>query len=307
MKKKLFILLTIVLVSCVVIPYIFIPSTITVSSAVVTIASPNGAGRYVLNQSGWSKWWNSTNNHFVYQSDTFLFSNKFFKSVNITILHGRDSIKSRLDLLPLQEDTTGIQWSYSFPSSQNPFKRIEQYQDAGTVKKNMDGILLQLKSFLDKPENIYNIAISRTSTKDTILISTKSISSVYPGTPAIYHQIEQLKTYIASQHARQTGNPIYNITQLDHHQFQLMTAIPVDKILPDNGSFAFKRMIPGSFMVTEVTGGEQTVSQALQNLLLYFADYHKTSMAINFQMLVTDRLKEPDTSKWVTRIYQPVY
>jgi hypothetical protein len=39
---------------------------------------------------------------------------------------------------------------------------------------------------------------------------------------------------------------------------------------------------------------------------LYFDDYDKTSMAITFQYLVTDRIKEADTAKWITEIYAPV-
>jgi hypothetical protein len=36
-------------------------------------------------------------------------------------------------------------------------------------------------------------------------------------------------------------------------------------------------------------------------------DYGKSVVAIPFQYLVTDRLAEKDSSKWVTKIYQPIY
>jgi hypothetical protein len=39
----------------------------------------------------------------------------------------------------------------------------------------------------------------------------------------------------------------------------------------------------------------------------YFKDYNRVAMAIPFEYLITDRLKVPDTSKWVTKIYCPVY
>jgi hypothetical protein len=29
-------------------------------------------------------------------------------------------------------------------------------------------------------------------------------------------------------------------------------------------------------------------------------------MAIPFQSLITDRVKEPDTAKWITKLYAPV-
>jgi len=55
-----------------------------------------------------------------------------------------------------------------------------------------------------------------------------------------------------------------------------------------------------------VRGGQGTVENALEQMQLYFDDYDKTSMAITFQYLVTDRIKESDTTKWITEIYAPV-
>jgi hypothetical protein len=38
----------------------------------------------------------------------------------------------------------------------------------------------------------------------------------------------------------------------------------------------------------------------------YKDDYQRVSPAIPFYSLITDRLKEPDSSKWITKIYFPV-
>jgi hypothetical protein len=56
----------------------------------------------------------------------------------------------------------------------------------------------------------------------------------------------------------------------------------------------------------EVKGGNATVEEALHQMKIFISDYQKTAMAIPFESLVTDRSKEPDTSKWITRIYTPV-
>jgi hypothetical protein len=66
-------------------------------------------------------------------------------------------------------------------------------------------------------------------------------------------------------------------------------------------------MVPGRFLKTEVTGGPYIIEHAHKMMQQYFEDYKRTSMAIPFEYLVTDRSKEPDTAKWVTRIYGPVY
>jgi hypothetical protein len=65
-------------------------------------------------------------------------------------------------------------------------------------------------------------------------------------------------------------------------------------------------MEPGNFMATEVKGGTYSVDEAIKQLQLYISDYGKVQMAKGFQVLETDRMQEPDTSKWLTKIYIPV-
>ena len=104
----------------------------------------------------------------------------------------------------------------------------------------------------------------------------------------------------------QTGYPMLNITPLDNGQFQFQVAVPVNKMLADKGTIFSRRMVPGNFMMLEAKGGPKTVDHAMQQLQQYAIDYQRTYMAIPFQVMVTDRLNEQDTTKWVTRIYYPV-
>ena len=68
-----------------------------------------------------------------------------------------------------------------------------------------------------------------------------------------------------------------------------------------------KNMVKGNFMISEVVGGDYSVNKASKSLQQYFTDFHLTSMAMSFTMLVTDRILQPDSSKWITKLYQPVY
>jgi len=56
----------------------------------------------------------------------------------------------------------------------------------------------------------------------------------------------------------------------------------------------------------DVIGGSYTVEDALKQMKIYMNDYQKRAMALPFQSLVTDRSKQPDTLKWITRIYTPI-
>ncbi len=297
--------------------YIFIPSKLTVSSIAIIEANENGALRNITDENKWHKWWNygGQNSISTSQQPTLLFTcnnnnyelaEKQYKSVKIKIENKGRSIESIMFLIPIKTDSTVVKWQFTIAASSNPFKRIFDYQAAKEMKGCMNNILDHLKSFLEKKENVYGVNLERTSFKDTLLISTKAASDTYPSTSFIYNLVESLKSYAINKGAIQTGAPIYNITERGN-QFNVMVALPVNKVLPDEGKFAFKKMIPGSFITTTVTGGEQSINNAMQQIHQYFDDYHLTRMAINFKMLITDRSAEPDTTKWITRVYQPVY
>jgi hypothetical protein len=217
------------------------------------------------------------------------------------------SINSIIHLLPLPGDSSVIEWKCSFASGSNPFKRIQRYLQAIDIKNNMAGMLSRFQTFADKPENVYGIAIHVSSTKDTLLVATKTVLPFYPVTADIYKLVNALKKYSTEQQAQQTGSPIYNITPLDSSAFQLMVALPVNKRMEDDGPF-FKRHIPlAKFLVIQVKGGEATVQHAFTQLQLYIQDHHRIAMAIPFLQLITDRMEEPDTTKWITKVYVPVF
>jgi hypothetical protein len=65
-------------------------------------------------------------------------------------------------------------------------------------------------------------------------------------------------------------------------------------------------MVLGDILVTEVRGGPHHIKKGLQQLEYYLNDYQRTSPAIPFESLITDRSIQPDTAQWVTRIYYPV-
>ncbi|HCL84759.1 MAG TPA: hypothetical protein DIC22_12330, partial [Chitinophagaceae bacterium] len=73
-----------------------------------------------------------------------------------------------------------------------------------------------------------------------------------------------------------------------------------------DGKVFYRRMVPGNFLCAEVKGGPFTVNEAVKQLDFFLQDHNKTQIAIPFQQLITNRLSEPDTSKWITRVYLPV-
>jgi hypothetical protein len=85
-----------------------------------------------------------------------------------------------------------------------------------------------------------------------------------------------------------------------------MVAIPVNKALKDEGKFILKRYVPWKEMMGEVTGGDSTISRGFSQFKIFLQEYQYMQMTTPFELLVTDRSREPDTTKWVTRFICPI-
>jgi hypothetical protein len=312
MKRLLigFLILLFVALACI---YIFIPADIKVSKIIVINNSSDAAYRFLTNSDNWKKWWPKNNaadttysNHFIYSNTSYKINGLQHNGFEIAISRGESNINSNLYVLPFNSDSAAIEWKCNIFSGNSPIAKVQKYFEAVAIKKNMNVILGSLHSFLQDKENIYGVRIDRTSTKDTFLLATKTVVTHYPTVADVYVLIDQLQQHINMQSAKQTNPAIMNITIVDSNNYQLMVAVPIDKKLPDAGNLFFKRMVPGYFLVTEVKGGNYAVDNTLNAVHLYIKENRKISMAIPFQSLITDRRREPDTSKWITRIYYPV-
>ena len=170
----------------------------------------------------------------------------------------------------------------------------------------MSDILSHLQIFLAKSENIYGIYIHEIISKDSTLIAARVTTTGYPTTPDIYNLIANLRTYIQAEGAKENNFPMLNVKQINDTTFESMVAIPVNKYLKGNDKIFNKRFVPWKVLTAEVKGGTYTVNHALEQMAIYRNDYQIKAMAIPFASLVTDRIKQPDTLQWITKIYTPV-
>ncbi len=314
--KKLFLFLLVTLVLFTLASYLLIPKNISISSAITVKTTDLGTERFTMDENKWAFWWQSEDGNrvnrpndkeFKQGSDSYRLAEKYYKSASIRIRHNSRELKSRLMVIPLALDSTGIEWKSSMASGTDPFSRLAGYLEAKKIKNNMDAVLQNLKNFLSNVENVYGIPIERNFLKDTLYVTSKNSLTTTPSNKEIYALIKKITAYAVSKGANVTGSPIFNVTTMADNRYQLMTGVPVDKNIAETNAFSLKHMVRGSFIITEVLGGDESVKKASKSLQQYFSDYRKTSMAMNFNMLVTDRMYQPDSSKWITKLYQPVY
>lgn len=254
--------------------------------------------RTIANQQTWDKLF----------PGQFTVTKKLLNTVHINSVTGNKESTGIVFLIPVSNDSTLATWSTD-ADSHNFFTRIPQYMYHKELANKLSVALDSIKRFTSNTVNTYGMNIIQTSTKDTALVTTKFTTTTYPTNQEIYSYIDKLKSFISSKNAKAAGHPMLNISTVDSTTYRCMVAVPVDRIIETgyNSQITFVRMVPGRFLTAEITGGPHAIKHAHQMMQLYFQDYKRTSMAIPFEYLVTDRINETDTSKWITRIYAPVY
>lgn len=308
--KKWLLVLAFIIIAALASIYIFIPARLEIVQITPIKCTTPGAFRHLVSEERWKKWWPGSswhNNIFKFQNNGYVITKKLMNTLEISIQHNGANSNSTLYLLPVAVDSTNIRWTCSYPTGLNPITRVQHYWQAVDLKNNMAAVLGHFKSFASKKENIYGITFQQTIFKDSFLISARKYMASYPSVPDIYSLVSKLKKFSVEQGAQQTGYPIMNITPLNPFGFQVMTAIPINRSIPASEPFFNQRIPLNRFLVTRVHGGNATVKEALHQFQLYIQDYHRTVMALPFQQLITDRSVEPDTTRWITDIYVPLF
>lgn len=304
--KKILIGLVLSIAFLVVAFYFIIPGKIKIKETITVKAAVPAISRVLTNYNSWAKWWPGKN-VFAFGAEQYKPQSSAFNVIMIDIYSGTDTVASRMDLALINEDSTTIIWSAVKSTNTNPFKRFSDYRDGRHTKKNIKQLLEQIRSFFEKPENIYGFAVQKTKVVDSVLISTRRSFDHQPGEKDIDAMIQSLKKYISENNAVEKNYPMLNVLMIDSSNFEVMTAIPVDRALPDTDKFATKLMLKGgNILEAQVKGGPYTINSGVNQLETYRADHQYTSPAIPYQLLVTDRIKEADTTKWITKLYYPI-
>jgi hypothetical protein len=286
--------------------YLFIPGKIELKTSVTLNAAQAGVYRTLLSDSSWSKWWPGEI-PFYYNKQTYSVSGKIFNSFDIDIAQNTDTLNSRMDLILTTIDSVAIAWYGQQVTSRNPFKRMAEYRAAKATEKNIKTILQKMKTFFERQENVYGFKVKKTIVSDSVLISTRRNFDHHPTVEDIYAMIQRLRRYIVQNKAIEKNLPMLNVQKVDSSHYQAMTAIAVDRWLPQTNEFVPKLLLKGgTILETEIKGGEHTIENAFKEFENYRLDYRYTSPAIPYQLMITDRMTERDTTKWITKLYYPV-
>ena len=304
--KKILIALVLLLVIALAAVYLFIPGKMKMEEKIIIGAALPAVSRELASDRNWNKWWPGKN-VFIFNGEQYKPAGNAFNVFAMDIYSNTDTTKSRVELVFLNIDSIMIIWNAEKLTSNDPFKRFSAYRNAGRSAKNMRLLLEHLRSFMEKTENIYGYSIQRTKVIESVLVSTRRSFDHRPDETEIDAMIQSLKKYIAENNAVEKNYPMLNVTLIDSNYYEVMTAIPVDRSLPNTKDFATKFLLKGGNILEGVVkGGPHTIETALLELEKYRSDHQHTAPAIPYQLVVTDRVKERDTAKWVTKLYYPI-
>ena len=294
--------------------YVFFPKEVNSSNIEKFNCSINSVNRFLLNDTKWTKWWPGTVQHdsianktvFLYNGYKYVVTGKEYNTILIQTQALDFHVDGNIFFLPLGRDSVQAEWKYSLATTANPINRIHLYWETKKINSNIMEIMKSMKAFLEKQENVYGMNIEQTIVKDTILVTTNFSSDQYPTTQKIYDLIGGIKNYVLLNNAKETNFPMLHVW-MDSGLYKTQVAVPVNVVIPQNKLYLIKRMVPGKILVGQVTGGTYTAAEAIKQMGIFMSDNNFSSPAIPFESLVTNRMQEPDTSRWVTKIYYPVF
>ncbi|RYY23957.1 MAG: AraC family transcriptional regulator [Chitinophagaceae bacterium] len=302
--KKGILAIAVLLIAVIGAVYVFIPSRLIISDAGIVNCSLPAAQRFLFEEKNWRGWINPDSlNRSGYN---YRVTNTTFTKTDIVIKSDNQEYITTLRLLPFNTDSTGIEWGDTLYTGNNPFTRLGQYRKAIALKKQMDAVMGYMTSFLNDKSKIYSANIFRTQLKDEPLLSKRVFMKHYPTADDAHKLIDEVRKNIAVQGDSAVGSPMKYSSAIDSNNFELMVGVPTSRLLKSNNGFIAKGLVGGNLIATEIRGGEWTISEAWKNIRQYKADYKLSSPAIPFESMITDRRKETDTTKWITRIYYPL-
>ena len=308
--KKLVIAITVLLITVFLGIFLFIPAVINISAAGYFNSNPRVCAENLLFESNWKKWWpekNTNDSNFVFQNTDFTITDRFPYAAGINITNiNKKGINSTIALVLYKLDSTGFEWKCKITPGNNPISRLENYFLAVDIKKKMDKLMKAYADYVGVKKNVYGVEIDKRKFSDTFMISTEKFMTAYPDNKTIYAIIDELSNYAKANGASMVKYPMLNIEKRDSSDYALKLALPINKEIPSSDKFRFRFMIQGNTLFAPVTGGNASIENAIEQMRLYIGDYKLSAPAIPFQSMVTNRLQEPDTTKWVTNIYYPV-
>lgn len=265
--------------------------------------------RLMTQQNKWDQWWPGEKNI----DSSFTFNGTTYKPQTI-LLNGFTAIATNetgsylvdLQFLSGPNSTSQLFLTSTLQFSSNPFTRLLQFTNAWNNRQRYTELLGGIASSFNDVKKVYGFKIVEERVPNASHIAMKKMLDHYPSTQDIYALVDELRQYVVANGAAVVNTPILNIFTADDKEWQLMVALATNKDLPSTDKYLLKKMVLGKIIIGEGMGPQSTVDSLQQQVEFFVKDHGKSSPAIQFQRLLTDR-RTTDSSQWVTTVNYPVF
>ncbi|WP_114937737.1 hypothetical protein [Mucilaginibacter endophyticus] len=290
--------------------YLLLPEKLVIAQDLSIDTSDAIAAKFLTTKNGWDKWWPGTkadSNDYSFRDIRISVDKMTNGSTHLKLLKDNLIFTGEVSYFADAEGSVKFKWDAIDDSNVGFLSRVTNYLKTRSAENRVAELLLNLKHFLEDERNAYGYKIYLNHAKDTVLLVSATTYPAYPPLKDIYNTVTTLKQEAGSQGAEQTNFPMLNVTQTDEHIYQVNVALPINKkINPLQNTTINNIPKGGNLLVADVRGGQNTVNNALMQMKIYMKDHRLVSPAMPFQSLITDRLAQKDTSKWITKIYYPI-
>jgi len=270
----------------------------------------DGISRVIVNKQYWGNWWPGS-----VRNDSTLVFEKTELQINMLLLNGfkgqvlNASIPTFIELqtIATYNAETSLTFNIEFRFSKNPFLKLYQYVVYRSEQKKYEQLFKKLTLSFSNVQRVYGFDIRMEKVPNAFYVSVKNYLNHYPTMEEVYASIGEVNNFIQSQKSKVVNYPIFNVFKEGENQYLLMVAVASDREIPSQGKFLQKNMMLGNIVVAGVQGGYSTIENCKKAVQFYVNDFRKVSPAIAFERLITNRLQEKDSSKWITTINYPVF
>lgn len=309
MKKTFFIVFTAILIIIAVV-CILLPEKPVIAQDLSIDTSDVIAAKFLTTKTGWDKWWPGNkigDKQYGFQDTKIMIDKMTNGSTHLKLQKDNLTFSGEISYFADAEGSIKFKWDAVDETNTRFLSRLTNFFKTRKAENQAAEILLSLKHFLEDEKNAYGYKIYLNHAKDTVLLVSANTYPAYPSLQAVYNTVETLKQQADSQGVKQTNFPMLNVTQTDEHEYQVNVALPINKrIIPFQKTSINNIPGGGNLLVADVRGGQNTVNSALAQMKIYMKDHRLVSPAMPFQSLITNRLAQKDTSKWITKIYYPI-
>ena len=290
--------------------YLLIPAQPVARSEVKFDAADRNVFKFLTHSSQWQKWWpgsfNAANNLFTYQGYQCHVDKFTNNGANLSVTGKGVELNCAVSYAAVDRQTMKVSWLSTTPPSLNPFTRIKHYFDLSRANSCFDSVMQSFKAFMSNDYNLYQLHIKLTTVKTPNVLTTNLSLNHWPSVAEVYQQVALLQKTALQYKTTEVAAPMLNVHQVAKSQFNVMVGLPIKDDINLQGKIFINHMVLGKILVTDVTGGPNTIKAAFNRLQDFVVDNGLTPPAIPFELMITNRAATPDTSRWHTQWYYPI-